>query len=74
VKTVFVKGTYAIRLVGVVDVYSLDETWVNQNCTRERSWKMSDGLEGVNIPVGEGGRFIISHAGSADGVSFRKVN
>lgn len=45
-------------------VVYLDETWVNQNHTRNHIWQDSDNSEGFKVPTGKGGRLIICHAGS----------
>lgn len=52
-------------------VVYLDETWVNQNHTRNYIWQNSEGKEGFKVPTGKGGRIIICHAGSS---SFGFVN
>ncbi|KAF0722832.1 Uncharacterized protein FWK35_00037672, partial [Aphis craccivora] len=46
------------------NVVYLDETWVNQNHTRNHIWQDSDNSEGFKVPTGKGGRLIICHAGS----------
>lgn len=52
-------------------VVYLDETWVNQNHTRNYIWHNSEGKEGFKVPTGKGGRIIICHSGSS---SFGFVN
>jgi len=43
----------------------LDETWVNQNHSRSHIWQNNEGTEGLKVPIGKGGRLIITHAGSS---------
>ncbi|XP_025200882.1 uncharacterized protein LOC112598574 [Melanaphis sacchari] len=45
-------------------VVYLDETWVNQNHTRNHICQDSDNFEGFKMPTGKGSRLIICHAGS----------
>ncbi|XP_060846190.1 uncharacterized protein LOC132925846 [Rhopalosiphum padi] len=40
----------------------LDKTWVNQNHSRFHIWQNN---EGTKVPIGKGGRLIITHAGSS---------
>lgn len=42
----------------------LDETWVNQNHSRNYIWQDSHGNGGLKVPVGKGSRLIVCHAGS----------
>lgn len=46
-------------------VIYLDETWVNQNHSRSYIWQNNEGIEGLKVPIGKGGRLIITHAGSS---------
>jgi len=41
-------------------VVYLDETWVNQNHTRGYIWQNLDNTEGLKVPIGMGGRLIVS--------------
>jgi hypothetical protein len=61
---VFLHKTQNARQNGRACIYYLDETWVNQNHTRERRWKMSDGSVGLRVLVSKGGRLPVCHAGS----------
>lgn len=45
----------------------LDETWVNQNHTKQYIWQLSDKSGGLKVPTGKGGRLIVCHAGGAKG-------
>jgi hypothetical protein len=54
---VFLHKMQKSRQNGRACIYYLDDTWVNQNHTRETCWKMSDGSVGLRVPV--------CHAGSA---------
>lgn len=46
-------------------VIYLDETWVNQNHTRNFTWQNSENSEELKVPTSKGGRIIICHAGSS---------
>lgn len=46
-------------------VIYLDETWVNQNHTRNYIWQNQENCEGFKVPTGKGCRLIICHAGSS---------
>lgn len=46
-------------------VVYLDETWVNQNRSREHIWRNSRNTESLKTPTGKGGRIIVSCAGSS---------
>ncbi|KAK4328629.1 hypothetical protein Pmani_000938 [Petrolisthes manimaculis] len=48
------------------EVY-LDETWVNQNESVKKCWTTSEGKVGPKLKSGKGARFIILHAGGANG-------
>lgn len=61
----FLREMHEIRQAGSSQIYYLDETWVNQNHSRSRCWKMSDGSGGLKVPIGKGSRLIVCHAGSA---------
>jgi hypothetical protein len=56
-------GTH--RKEEVANVYYFNETWVNN--TQKNGWKMDDGSGGLKVPICNGGRIIICHAGSDDG-------
>lgn len=43
----------------------LDETWINQNHSRNYIWQDSKSSGGLKVPTGKGSRLIICHAGSA---------
>lgn len=43
----------------------LDETWINQNHSKQYIWQDSTSRGGLKVPVGKGSRLIICHAGSA---------
>ena len=45
----------------------LDETWVNQNHSKNYCWESNDGKGGLKVPTGKGRRLILCHAGSASG-------
>lgn len=46
--------------------FYLDETWVNQNHSRKRTWLDNEGKQGgLNAPIGKGARLIICHGGSS---------
>lgn len=45
-------------------IYS-DETWVNQNHSKSFIWQDSKRNGGLKVPLGNGSRLIICHAGSA---------
>lgn len=47
----------------------LDETWINQNYTVSKCWVdgTSDKAQGIRVPTGKGGRWIILHAGTKNG-------
>lgn len=46
-------------------VVYLDETWVNQNHTREHIWQNNTNSEGLKVPIGKGSCLIICHARSS---------
>lgn len=46
-------------------VIYLDETWVNQNHSRNHIWQNDMDSEGFKVPTGKGGRLIVCHAGAA---------
>jgi transposase len=46
-------------------VIYLDETWINQNHSRQYIWQDSTSQGGLKVPIGKGSRLIICHAGSA---------
>lgn len=46
-------------------VIYLDETWVNQNHSRNHIWQNELDREGFRVPIGKGGRLIVCHAGAA---------
>ena len=60
----FLRKIHEVREAGH-NIFYLDETWVNQNYTRQSCWVTSDGSGGLKVPTGKGGRLIICHAGSA---------
>ena len=51
------------------NIVYLDETWINQNHTVSKCWvdSTSEKAQGVRVPTGKGGRWIILHAGSKHG-------
>jgi len=40
-------------------IVHLDETWVNQNHSRGQIWQNAQNTEGLKVPTGKGGRFLI---------------
>jgi hypothetical protein len=56
-RAVFLCKMHKIRESGRACIYYLDETWVNQNHTKKRCWKMCDSSGGLRFSVGKGGQY-----------------
>lgn len=62
----FLRKIVNLRLNNDVrSVIYFDETWVNQNHTRDYICRNSERTEGLKVPTGKGGRLIIRRAGSS---------
>jgi hypothetical protein len=57
-KTTFLKIMHESRQAGVVNVYCVQEMWVNQTRIHYSCGKRSDRSDGLNVPPGKGGRLI----------------